>query len=78
MVVSAKPKPRPRPTSQQEKEFIDNASATKKPATKKPLATTLRFSPEFLAQIDAAAAGRNVTRSAWIKYALSRALEQSQ
>ncbi len=70
MVVSAKPKP----TTQVEKEFIDKA--TKKPA--KPLATTLRFSAEFLAKIDAAAADRNVTRSAWIKYALSRALEQKQ
>jgi hypothetical protein len=47
-------------------------------ADKKPLATTLRFKPEFLQRIDAAAQRRNITRSAWIKSTLSQVLEKEE
>jgi hypothetical protein len=37
--------------------------------------TTLRFDADLLARIDVAAKRRGVSRSAWILYNLSRALE---
>ena len=45
-----------------------------KPRHKIP--TTLRFDPDLLARIDAAAKRRGVSRSAWIQYTLSRALDE--
>ena len=40
------------------------------------VATTLRIDAELLARIDAAARRRGISRSAWIKYTLSRALDE--
>ncbi len=42
------------------------------------IATTLRFDPDLLARIDAAAKRRGVSRSAWIQYTLSRALDMDE
>ncbi len=37
--------------------------------------TTLRFDPELLRRIDAAAARHGISRAAWISYTLSRVLD---
>jgi hypothetical protein len=54
--------------------FIAGASQTRASRDHK-IATTLRFDSNLLARIDAAAKRRGVSRSAWIQYTLSRALD---
>ncbi len=53
--------------------FIAKAEASRSGGM---VATTLRIDSELLARIDAAASRRGVSRSAWIKYTLSRVLEE--
>lgn len=55
-------------------QFIEGADRPKTEARKAP--TTLRFNRDLLARIDAAAKRRGVSRSAWIQYTLSRALDE--
>lgn len=63
-------KPQAEPTANQ---FIEAAQ----PAHRNPLfPITLRIEQDFLNRIDAAAKRRNITRSAWIKNTLSKALEK--
>ena len=38
--------------------------------------TTLRFDPDLLIRIDAAAKRRGIKRTPWIMYAISRALDE--
>lgn len=52
------------------------AAASEPSAELRKVTTTLRFDAELLARIDAAAKRRGVSRSAWILYNLSRALEE--
>ena len=52
------------------------AAASEPSAESHKVTTTLRFDVELLARIDAAAKRRGVSRSAWILYNLSRALEE--
>ena len=52
------------------------AAASEPSAESHKVTTTLRFDAELLARIDAAAKRRGVSRSAWILYNLSRALEE--
>jgi len=40
--------------------------------------TTLRFDPSLLQRIDAAAKHRGISRSSWIQFTLSRALDQGE
>lgn len=54
--------------------FIAGALKPKAEAHKTP--TTLRFNPDLLERIDAAAKRRGVSRSAWIQYTLSRVLDE--
>jgi hypothetical protein len=60
--------------------FISGASAlpdvAEKPAKKVPV--MMRFDPGVLARVDEAAKRRGVSRSAWIQYTLSRALDQGE
>ena len=51
------------------------AAAGEPPVATRKIVTTLRFDADLLARIDAAAKRRGVSRSAWIQYNLSRALE---
>ena len=53
--------------------FIAKADASRSGGM---VVTTLRIDSELLARIDAAASRRGVSRSAWIKYTLSRVLEE--
>lgn len=73
MAIAKKPK-RPSPATHEERvasQFI--AGATKPKAHKTP--TTLRFDPDLLDRIDAEAKRRGISRSAWIQYTLSLALD---
>jgi predicted HicB family RNase H-like nuclease len=45
-------------------------------ATKKPV--MIRFDPKVLARVDAAAKRRGISRSAWIQFTVSRALDQGE
>ena len=76
MPIGKKPK-KQRVTPDRERaaeQFI--AAAGEPPAETRKVMTTLRFDAALLARIDAAAKRRGVSRSAWILYNLSRALEE--
>jgi uncharacterized protein (DUF1778 family) len=64
------------PTSNERKIQGFIAQANKPPTENDPYPITLRLSRDFLNHIDAAAKRRRITRSAWIKSALSKALEE--
>jgi hypothetical protein len=44
----------------------------------KKMQTTLRFDRDLLKRIDAAAKHRGISRSSWIQFTLSRALDQGE
>ena len=44
----------------------------------KKIQTTLRFDRDLLQRIDAAAKHRGISRSSWIQFTLSRALDQGE
>jgi predicted HicB family RNase H-like nuclease len=70
-------KPNRKLTDRSEKEasrFIEGAGKEPKRALRQP--TTLRFDPDLLKRIDKAARRRGISRSAWIQYTLSRALDE--
>lgn len=62
------PKP---PKEQQVQSFIRAAA----PVVPSPWATTIRFRPDMLVKIDAAAERMGLSRNSWVKYAISRALK---
>jgi hypothetical protein len=78
MAIAKKPVAASVPTPEQRAQtFIAGAHRQENADNKKPLATTLRFSAEFLKRIDQAAKRRNITRSAWIKSTLSQVLDEA-
>ncbi len=54
--------------------FILGAGRTEEDASKKPV--MIRFDPKLLERVDAAAKRRGISRSAWVQYTLSRALDK--
>ena len=60
--------------------FISGASALADVAEKlaKKVPVMMRFEPGVLTRVDEAARRRGVSRSAWIQYMLSRALDQGE
>jgi predicted HicB family RNase H-like nuclease len=56
--------------------FIAGAGRPRVPPERYRTPTTLRFDPDLLARIDAAARRRGISRSAWIQYTLSRVLDE--
>ena len=76
MPIGKKPKKQRIATDRERaaEQFI--AAASEPEAEPRKVTTTLRFDAELLARIDAAAKRRGVSRSAWILYNLSRALEE--
>jgi predicted HicB family RNase H-like nuclease len=61
--------------------FIAGADASHEEARQeddKKIQTTLRFDRSLLQRIDAAAKHRGVSRSSWIQFTLSRALDQGE
>jgi hypothetical protein len=60
--------------------FIAGADTPQEEALEddKKLQTTLRFDRDLLKRIDAAAKHRGISRSSWIQFTLSRALDQGE
>ena len=60
--------------------FIAGADASQeaRQAEDKKMQTTLRFDRDLLQRIDAAAKHRGISRSSWIQFTLSRALDQGE
>jgi hypothetical protein len=78
MAIAKKPERQKTDTSDKAADrFIAGASETRASRDHK-IATTLRFDSNLLARIDAAARRRGVSRSAWIQYTLSRALDTGE
>jgi predicted HicB family RNase H-like nuclease len=78
MAIAKKPEVHRKDTSEKAADrFIAGASETRSSHEGK-IATTLRFDSNLLARIDAAAKRRGVSRSAWIQYTLSRALDMGE
>lgn len=60
--------------------FISGADAAGKvnPTNSKKTPVMVRFDPSLLGRVDAAAKHRGISRSAWIQFTLSRALDQGE
>jgi predicted HicB family RNase H-like nuclease len=61
--------------------FIASAESSQEEARQeddKKIQTTLRFDRDLLQRIDAAAKHRGISRSSWIQFTLSRALDQGE
>ena len=76
MAIAKKPdrQQAPRAEDRAAEQFI--AGASKAESGNRRVVTTLRFDPDLLARIDAAAKRRGISRSAWIQYTLSRVLDE--
>ncbi len=79
MTITKKPKSQPRADAGRKDEkavqdFILGAEKVEEDATKKPV--MIRFDSALLERVDAAAKHRGISRSAWVQYTLSRALDQ--
>lgn len=77
MAIAKKPSSKPLTDASAEK-FIAGAGAAPPDTARGRVATMVRFDAELLAKVDAAAKKRGVSRSAWIQYTLSEALEHQQ
>ena len=64
--------------SHTEEEFITGAGKVEKPKRKRKIPVLSRFDESVLKLVDAAAEKRGISRSAWIQYVISRALEQGE
>jgi hypothetical protein len=53
-----------------------SAKANEEEATKKPV--LIRFDPQLLERVDTAAKRRGISRSAWVQFTVSRALDQGE
>ncbi len=79
MAIAKKPNGKPMTDAEAEK-FIAGAGAAAPPSdtvAKGRIATMVRFDAALLGKVDAAAKRRGVSRSAWIQYTLSAALEDA-
>lgn len=84
MAITKKPKSNqianaPASTEQAAEAFI--AAAGKAPVSEddgKKMPVMIRFDPELLKRVDSAAKRRGVSRSAWVQFTLSRALDQGE
>ncbi len=74
MAIAKKPRRQPAIADERAAERFISGAGTPKAGHRIP--TTLRFDPDLLARIDAAAKRRGISRSAWIQYTLSRSLDE--
>ena len=83
MAIAKKPKSNQKASSEPNTEQAAEAfiSGTReeegKPSTKK-IPIMMRFDPLVLEKVDAAAKRRGISRSAWIQFIVSRALDQGE
>lgn len=74
-----KPAPSALPSDEQAEKFISGASKVApadEDAKKAPV--MIRFDQDLLKRVDTAAKRRGISRSAWVQYTLSRALDQGE
>ncbi|GGI94102.1 hypothetical protein GCM10007973_32850 [Polymorphobacter multimanifer] len=85
MAIARKPDSKPRPSGEDKAADAFISGATKPIAT--PIATEvetrkapvmLRFDRAWLGRVDAAAKRRGISRSAWIQFTVSRALDAGE
>lgn len=74
MAIAKKPGGKP-PAEVDAERFIAGAALQEDAAPKGRIATMVRFDAALLAKVDAAAKRRGISRSAWIQYTLSEALD---
>jgi predicted DNA binding CopG/RHH family protein len=58
--------------------FIQGAGKATQPKRKRKERVMIQFSDAVLERVDAAAARRGISRSAWIQYVVSRSLDQGE
>jgi predicted HicB family RNase H-like nuclease len=78
MAIAKKPSSKPLVDASAEKFIAGAGAAPPDTAARGRVATMVRFDAELLDKVDAAAKKRGVSRSAWIQYTLSEALENQQ
>jgi hypothetical protein len=79
MAIAQLPKRKLSPNKEEEAaaaKFIEGAAASQ-PTTKRT-PTMIRFDAGLLARVDMAAKRRGVSRSAWVAFTLSKALDEEQ
>jgi predicted HicB family RNase H-like nuclease len=83
MAIAKKPKSNQKASSELNTEqtaeaFISGTTEEKaKPPTKK-IPIMMRFDPSVLEKVDAAAKRRGISRSAWIQFTVSRAIDHGE
>jgi predicted HicB family RNase H-like nuclease len=80
MAIARRPNSKPKPDAEAER-FIAGAGAAPPSSDAVPkgrIATMVRFDAALLAKVNAAAKRRGISRSAWIQYTLSQALEDDR
>ena len=65
-------------TEQAAKAFISGIGEEDTKPTTKKIPIMMRFDPSVLEKVDAAAKRRGISRSAWIQFTVSRALDQGE
>jgi uncharacterized protein (DUF4415 family) len=58
--------------------FIAGAGGAPKPADTRKTPVMIRFDRDLLERVDAAAKRRGISRSAWVQYTVSRALDTGE
>jgi hypothetical protein len=58
--------------------FITGAEEAPRPKAAKKVPILVRFDRELLARVDRAAKRRGISRSGWVHYQISRALEEEE
>jgi predicted HicB family RNase H-like nuclease len=80
MAIAQLPKRKLAPNKEEEAaaaKFIEGAAAASQPTAKRT-PTMIRFDAGLLARVDMAAKRRGVSRSAWVAFTLSKALDEEQ
>ena len=58
--------------------FIAGAGGVPEPAESRKMPVMIRFDRDLLERVDAAAKRRGISRSAWVQYTVSRALDTGE
>ena len=80
MAIAHMPKRKPLPNREEAAaaKFIEGAAATLPASGTKRTPAMIRFDAALLARVDKAARRRGVSRSAWIAFTLSKALDDEE
>ena len=83
MAIAKKPRSSTTPTQPADAEkaaeaFIAGAGGTPEQAETRKAPVMIRFDRDLLERVDAAAKRRGISRSAWVQYTVSRALDTGE